>query len=391
MTRSKLIRFALVRLGLGLFIISACTDLPTASLDFEGDEDSIWQNSANDDALRILTWNAYLGGDTGPLFSMDFNDVPAVLQAVNTFWAQVQSSDIDARMGAIADEIAAKKPHIVSLLEIVQFGVVDMTTGQVVGGADLLTSLQAQLAQRGLAYELVAAQANTSSALPLEVDMNTFQVTKVLSFTDRVAMLRRSDIAPTSVVQGKYQTAYDLGPLKLERGYVRTSFRFDEADYHVVATHLETQGLAPIQAGQLQELMDGVLAGLEGVTILTGDLNSDAEGQPGDPSYTESYETLLAAGFKDAWLESSARDTHDGVTCCQSPALRNGASLLDERIDFVLYRLTRNGEVVADVPGAVYMELVGEEQGDRVGADGLWPADHAGLAGMLRLVENAGG
>jgi endonuclease/exonuclease/phosphatase family metal-dependent hydrolase len=364
LTRSTLTRSCMGLLGLAVCSLVGCNDSPTtANLELAPDG-GVW-TSQSSNALRVLTWNAYLGGDTGPLFSLDFTNVPAVLAAVNTFWAQVKSSDIPARMAAIADEIERTQPHVVSLQEVVQFGVLDMTTGEVVGGADQLATLEAELADRGLPYELVAVQANTSSALPLEVDFD--------------------------VEQNSYATAFPLGPITLKRGYIRASFRFDHADYHVVNTHLETQGLAPIQAGQANELINDVMGDLTGVTILTGDLNSDAEAGPGDPSYTPTYELLMNSGFADAWeLRNGPRQTV-GYTCCQDPDLRNGTSVLDERIDFMLIRVVEGGKIKHQIPGAIHMEVVGDEQDDRVGDDGLWPADHAGLAALIQIVENRGG
>jgi hypothetical protein len=48
-------------------------------------------------AFKLYTQNMYLGGDTGPLFTIDFSDIGAVLAATNRFWADVQASDIPAR------------------------------------------------------------------------------------------------------------------------------------------------------------------------------------------------------------------------------------------------------------------------------------------------------
>jgi endonuclease/exonuclease/phosphatase family metal-dependent hydrolase len=142
---------------------------------------------------------------------------------------------------------------------------------------------------------------------------------------------------------------------------------------------LETQLLAPVQAGQTAELIHSVTAGLDGVTILAGDLNSDAA-NPGAPSWTPTYNTLIAAGFTDIWTRGHGRDS--GYTCCQAPDLRNAASLMDQRIDFVLARDSRSG---GDVHGALRMEIVGEEQADRTDASGLWRSDHAGLIAWLKL------
>lgn len=92
---------------------------------------------------------------------------------------------------------------------------------------------------------------------------------------------------------------------------------------------------------------------------------------------------MLEAGFSDAW-ERTGRGVAACFTCCQEKDLRNAVSALDERIDFVLVRDARAPRG-ADLPGAVALELVGEEDADRTAVSGLWPSDHAGLVATLRL------
>jgi hypothetical protein len=105
MNRSILSRSS-IGCGLALLIVAACTDSPSpANLDGHAPAYSVWDSQADGKHLRVLTWNAYLGGDTGPLFTLDFNDPIAVLSAVNNFWADVQASDIATRAAAIVDEI----------------------------------------------------------------------------------------------------------------------------------------------------------------------------------------------------------------------------------------------------------------------------------------------
>ena len=151
----------------------------------------------------------------------------------------------------------------------------------------------------------------------------------------------------------------------------------DGVPYHFVTTHLETQRLAPVQAGQAAELINSVAAGLDGVTIVAGDLNSDAA-HPGAPSWTPTYDAMIGAGFTDLWTRGQGSD--DGYTCCQESDLRNVQSALDERIDFVMARdqSPENG-----LQGATHIQLVGVEQIDRT-SGGLWRADHAGLVAGLK-------
>ena len=346
--------------------------------------DSYWSVGKKNQPFTLLTQNVYLGGDTGPIFSLDFTDIPAVLQATNVFWAQVQQSNIPERAAALVDEIDARRPHVVGLQEVFQFGVVDATTGALIGGADILAAIEAEIAGRGLPYEVVRVQENTSSLLPLSIDFQTMSISTALAFTDRVVALRRTDVSVSSSDQGTYAARFSLGPVTLTRGWIRMSVDFEGRPYHFVTTHLETQGLAPVQAGQAQELLDQVVAGLDGVTIVSGDLNSDAEAGPGAPSWTPTYDLFRSAGFADAWQGSKSKRKDPGFTCCQDPDLMNPYSILDERIDHVLIRTDGKSTKSGRLSGSVKVEIVGEELGDRT-PSGLWPADHAGLVAGLRL------
>jgi hypothetical protein len=158
--------------------------------------------------------------------------------------------------------------------------------------------------------------------------------------------------------------------------------------HHFVTTHLETQGVRPVHDGQAFELMNAVLAGLDGITVLSGDLNSDAEAQEGDASWTPTYGALLAAGFADVWELAPHSRRDKGFTCCQNPDLRNETSELDERIDFVLVR-SSDGPVTGPgiKRGHFRADVVGDRPRDRT-ASGLWPSDHAGLVAGIRTPEH---
>ncbi len=339
--------------------------------------------------LTVYTQNVYLGGDTGPLFTLDFSDIPAVLQATNVFWAQVQSSDVPGRAAAIVDEIEARRPEVVGLQEVVGFAIVDATTGQIVDGIDLLASIEGEIAGRGLPYEVVRVQENTSGSLPLTVGATG--ITRALAFTDRVVALRRTDVTVTDSDQGTYQAAAPLGPITLTRGWIRVSFEHRGVPVNFVTTHLETQGLAQVQAGQVDELLGSIVDGLDGVTVLAGDLNSDAEASPGAESWTPTYGRLLDAGFVDAWARSGHARRDHGFTCCQDSDLRNEASTLDQRIDFVLLRRGGHGWTRAGfVPGSLDVDVVGDEIADRTDGSDLWPSDHSGLVAGVRLLPFPG-
>lgn len=347
-------------------------------------------------AFTVYTQNVYLGGDTGPLFSLDFSDLPAVLGATNVFWAQVESSAAAERTSGIVDQIARYRPHVVSLQEAFRFVLLD-GAGQPIGGLDLLTLIEDDIAARGLPYEVAVVQEATSSTLPLAFDPSV-GVTRWLNFTDRIAVLRRTDVSVGSTASSLYAARLPLGPLDVVRGWARLTVDFGGRTHHVIATHLETQAILPVHSAQADELQNAVVAGLDGVTVIAGDLNSDAAGVPGDPSWTPTYGNLIEAGFVDAWAESPSRRNDDGYTCCYAPDLSDAVAL-DERIDFVLVR--------TDEPADDVRAHRGPNGGDRMGrhhrgrgpdflsrvlgtrrADltpsGLRQSDHAGLVTWMR-------
>jgi hypothetical protein len=252
----------------------------------------------------------------------------------------------------------------------------------VVGVQDHLQILMTALG--GTPYTVEAVQDATVAVMPVILESGLHYV----QFTDRIAVLVRNDLQITGGSQGVYQAHYSLAPtLDLQRGWIRVSADVGGVPYHFVATHLEGQSLAPIQALQAQELIQSVTAGLEGVTVVMGDLNSDAEGGPGVPSWTPTYATLLAAGFQDAWELDHPGVPQIGFTCCQDKDLLNPVSDLEERIDFVLLRAGEGGkaENVNRFPGSIHVEIVGEAEADRTATSGLWPSDHAGLLTSLRV------
>jgi hypothetical protein len=85
---------------------------------------------------------------------------------------------------------------------------------------------------------------------------------------------------------------------------------------------------------------------------------------------------FAGAGLYDAWaLRPGAAP---GFSCCQLEDLSNRVSLLNQRIDLILTR---------EMPRRVKeVRLLGEVAADRTRPPGrgLWPSDHASVAGRLQ-------
>jgi endonuclease/exonuclease/phosphatase family metal-dependent hydrolase len=360
----------------------------TPELDVPSTEMLAVQASASSEAfLRLYARNIFVGASTRPLFDIDFSQFPGnigeVVAAAQFFWGEVQVTDFPVRAEALADEIAATQPHVVGLNEVAAFAVVDLGTGLPVEGVDFLPVLMDALAARGLDYVVQIDQVATSSQLPYA--LGPTGVTQILTFQVGDAVLVRGDLEVTDQANALYGAGLDLGPVQVGRGWSRVSFPFKGVTHHVVVTHLEQQILLPIQNAQATELIEVVLAGLEGPTFVVGDLNSDANNGPGAPTWTPTYGRMLDAGFVDPWLEKTGRAA-SGETCCWDDDLIGG--MLDQRNDFILARVPEAGKPNAKgkfLAGVVQMEIFGDEESDRIPSLGIFPADHAGLFGAFNI------
>ena len=385
--------FKRIRFPMSLFVavlFAACDDgIGPNSADQGGPEFSRSAFGRGDrdarDSFTVLTRNVYIGADIAPIFGADFTDPVAISEAAASVWAAVQSTDFEDRAAALAEEIAEHRPRLVGLQEVARFITLDASF-QPTGILDFLEILKSEMAAHGLTYEMIETQENTHVTMPIAYALEPdFHFTEYVDFTDRDVVLARSDVSIIDTDKGNYAANYPLvpGQVVLERGWIRVDTEYRGETFHFVNTHLEGQSLAPVQALQLEELVGSVLVGLQGVTVLVGDLNSDAEGGPGAPSWTPTYEELIDDGFVDTWEQANPRSRRHGYTCCHDPDLMNLRSSLDQRIDFVLVR-TSEESVARRLMGSVHAEVLGDETEDLTNG-GLWPSDHGGVFTTLHL------
>ncbi|MGC9543484.1 endonuclease/exonuclease/phosphatase family protein [Streptomyces sp. UG1] len=297
--------------------------------------------------LRVMTRNLYLGADLAPVLAA--SNPQALVAAVTAVYANVQATNFPERAEALADEIADSDPHLVGLQEAVLWR---SQTPAGPGSAthveyDFLQILLDKLAARGRHY---AAVATVTVGSDFEAPRSTPTGLQDIRLTDRDVLLARTDL-PTSVFSvtnaqaAQFQNFVPVcrpafgcppnPPIQVKRGWVAADATVRGHTTRVVTAHLEPASRT-VQEAQADELLAGPLnTGLP--AVLFGDLNSAAAGvgaQPGTD--TQTYNRLLAAGFSDAWTAGPGRDP--GFTCCQAPNLRNPASSLTQRIDYVLHR-----------------------------------------------------
>ena len=348
-------------------------------------------NRGASEAFTVLTRNVYIGADIAPLFMADFTNPVAISEASASVWAAVQSTDFEDRAAALAEEIAEHRPKLVGLQEVARYVTLNAEF-QPTGLLDFLEILKSKMEARGLTYQTIETQDNTHVTLPIAFALDpSFHFTEYVDFTDRDVVLARSDVSITGTDKGNYAANFPLvpGQVVLKRGWIRVDTEYRGKTFHFVNTHLEGQSLAPVQAAQADELVGSVLAGLEGVTVLVGDLNSDAEGEPGVPSWTPTYEELIDNGFADTWELANPRTRDHGYTCCHDSDLMNLRSSLDQRIDFVLIR-TREESVAHRLLRSVESKVLGDETEDLTNG-GLWPSDHGGVFTTMRLARGRRG
>ncbi|MFQ5878502.1 MAG: endonuclease/exonuclease/phosphatase family protein [Acidobacteriota bacterium] len=371
-----------------LAAVAACgdSDLTGPSPEAAGANASRFGGSGNgnarSEAISVLTRNLYVGANIDVILAVqDPFQIPFVAAEA---WAAVQATDFAARAQALADEVAATRPHLIGLQEVSLFRIqspgdaaVGGTTPATDVALDFLAILMDALADRGLAYT-VAAQ---SSGFDVELPVVTATGLDDIRLTDSEVILVRSDVGVSDVEERNFKENLVVpipggAPVTVLRGWTALTAEIVGHRLRFVSTHLEPAETGPgIQAAQAAELLEEL--GDETLPVLlVGDLNSAADG-----SSTPTYATLLGAGFADVWLDGEPRGV--GNTCCQADDLQNPSPELFQRIDYILLRdpfAVRDGHLT----GATHAQLVGEEPSDRTAA-GLWPSDHAGVHAVLRL------
>jgi endonuclease/exonuclease/phosphatase family metal-dependent hydrolase len=328
--------------------------------------------------LKVMTQNLYLGADISDgLAATDFSQLVA---AATREFAMVQATNFPERAKAIANQVAATTPDLIGLQEAVLWRSQTPADFSPTPNAthvefDYVQLLLDALAAKGLHYAPIsgATATNTDVEVPRQITASP-PAYQDIRLTDRDVLLARTDLPASqlAVSNGKAapfvtQLSFPsplLGSITILRSWVSADATLKGESVRVVDTHLESL-FDPINAAQGLELLQGPLSTSLPV-ILVGDLNSAA---PTGTTYTE----LTGAGLTDAW--AAAKAGGPGFTCCQREDLRNPVSLLDQRIDFVMYKGAFQTQTAS---------LMGAKQEDRT-PSGLWPSDHAGVYVKLVL------
>jgi endonuclease/exonuclease/phosphatase family metal-dependent hydrolase len=331
------------------------------------------------DKFDVMTRNMYVGTDFSEIFAAQ--DQLTLFTEVAEAFADVQASNVEARIAAIAHEIKTTKPDLISLQEVAlwQTGPFDPTSPS--ANTVVFDYLQMLLAQvnknSSLTYEPVAVLTNLVAEVPAIGPTGLFDV----RFTDRVVLLARTDLGKKdfeveNVVAQHFSTTLavptpTLGVVAIPRGYISADVERCGGTFRFVTAHLESfeeqLGLPfPIfRYLQAAELLQGPTATTLPV-VLAGDFNADAA-NPTDPT----YQLLLSGNFSDGWVQTNPN--RPGLTWplfLENPFAYTSPT---QRLDLVL---TRGGI------SAEKSNLVGERD---VTPQLPMPSDHAGLVTTLKL------
>jgi endonuclease/exonuclease/phosphatase family metal-dependent hydrolase len=323
-----------------------------------------------------MTYNANEGSDF--LQVQSANSVGDFLVGVGQIVQQVQGTNPPERMQAVAQQILAIRPQLVSLQEVDQwytgsFDPIASTCGPMALQFDMLQELLDALAAGGGHYQIAVkvtqyAFPPTPGLIPpstyLCAAVNNYNV--VLARTDLPAAI----FSWTNPQSGQFVNIVTLptpvGPIPLPRSWASLDAQFFGHTFRFIDTHLESfsAGLREIQG---EELRAGP-ANTSLPVVLAMDSNSQAFPFPQDATYLD----FLAAGYSDIWTE--VFPFLPGFTCCQNEADNNPVSTLSQRIDLILTK----GPVAP-----LGITLLGADPRSRL-PDGLWPSDHAAVvAGVI--------
>lgn len=313
-------------------------------------------------ALTVMTRNLDEGTDFGPLVGA--KTTGAFLSAAATAWAEVQASNIPQRAAAVAAEIAADRPDLVSIEEasIWRTGPLLKPPATTVV-YDALASLQQALAADHAPYRVAVVENELDLEGPTALGYD-------VRVSDQDAILARTGLHLSHATGGHFATVLTLTPVgvkeRILRGWTSVDVTVGGRTVRYVETHLESFS-NPIQLAQAKELLAGPAHGALPV-IVACDCNTG-------PGVTPTYHYLVTKGhLRDVW--STLHPHLAGYTWPlhgEDPYVP--VTTPHERIDLVL------------IHGALRptsIRLVGNTRSSLTSA-GLWPSDHAGVLATISV------
>ncbi len=255
-------------------------------------------------SVAILTQNMDDGTDQTYIIGALTGQLPlTVSSAVDLTYLELQASNFETRAGLLAAQIALAKPEIVALQEAAlwRFGPTPESATRVL--YDQLGLLVSALDAEGVPYDVIAVNRLSDLALPGD------EIGGALRFTDRNALLVRSDLRPpgfhvSNVHARTFDAAFPFAGLTITAGWISADIHMGNKQFRVVTTHLETpiQGIpeaTEVQVAQAGELIHE-LRNLTVPVVICGDFNSDAN-HGGFVDDTPTVDLIETAGYEETW------------------------------------------------------------------------------------------
>src|SRR5438552_1028202 len=335
--------------------------------------------------VDTMTVNLYLGRGTGHVLALNPADPGYLTDLVATVtgsYYEILASQPPVRLQGVPDEIATRMPDMVAVEEASLIR--NESPGDlIIGGTnpathvvlDYLQILVDALAARGARYAVVS----TADEIDVELPMFNLQTGAIddVRLTDRDAILVRTDL-PSGQLRvgnpqhGNFKNVIEIPSIGLSvlRGWCSVDLFVRGEELRCICTHREEETVPQIQLLQAQELLGGP-ARINLPVILAGDFNADTLRRNG----TQTYDALIAAGFKDAWAALHPADLAGGLTWGHDESLADPKPPPLWRIDLVLFRGTRLRATQAE---AIDIAL------DRTQRP-LWASDHACVAAQVQF------
>jgi endonuclease/exonuclease/phosphatase family metal-dependent hydrolase len=325
--------------------------------------------------VKVMTRNLYVGSSL--IRASEAADQQALLAAVATIFTNFQATDFPARAKALAQEIDEADPTLIGLQEVALWrrGPVGLLDGPATPATevvlDFLPVLRAELAARGIPYDVVREQPE----LDLEAPAGAPYFRDIRLTSRDVILARPGEVDVHAAFSGNFQAESavpsPVGPFVVKAAWVAADVTAHERSFRFVTTHLEPFNPF-VRATQASELVapNGPAADSGRPVVLVGDLNSD----PSAPApHGTAFDVLADAGLDDTWTQ--ANGAAPGFTHGFGELLNDADTAgFTARIDHVLTRGT-------EAPAA-RVKLTGLDADNRT-PGGLWPSDHAGVTAAL--------
>jgi endonuclease/exonuclease/phosphatase family metal-dependent hydrolase len=342
--------------------------------------------------LDTMTINLYIGTGTESVTSLDQGDpnyLYNLVEAVTGIYYELLASKPPVRIGAVADQIAARKPDIVAVEEatLLQVHPGDDKESYVV--YDYLQILVAALNARGAHYAITSTSNEWDIAMPMlrldEYGSPVFDgggnlVIDFVQQTDREAILVRTDLPRRELTvsnpqNGNFINTLDMIPgISLTRGWCSVDVSTRGQNFRYIAVHLEEETAPKIQKLQVKELLRGP-ADTNMPVIVVGDFNSDPIGRDG--AKAKAYKTMTEAGFTDTWGELHPRNPAGGLTWGHDEYLADPSVHFNRRIDFVFFRGANFDPISAEPIDIKIRHTMGQPP--------FWASDHAAVFASLEI------